>query len=192
MRGLVKRLAGLTGAALAAILVLSTVTTASRADDAGDHASLDKLFAQLKAAPDANSAEAIGQQIWRIWLIPSDPELAGRMSAVLEAQRESNYQAELTLLNKLVIDYPNYAEGWNQLATLQYMLQNFDDSLSDIDRVLSIEPRHFGALSGRVLIYLAQGNRPLALKAMLAALAVDPFLAEKSLFPELNQPSTQI
>jgi hypothetical protein len=87
MRGLVKRLAGLTGAALAAILVLSTVTTASRADDAGDHASLDKLFAQLKAAPDANSAEAIGQQIWRIWLIPSDPELAGRMSAVLEAQR---------------------------------------------------------------------------------------------------------
>ena len=192
MRGLVKRLAGLTGAALAAILVLSMVTMVSRADDAGDHASLDKLFAQLKAVHDANSAEAIGQRIWRIWLIPSDPELAGRMSAVLEAQRESNYQAELTLLNKLVIDYPNYAEGWNQLAALQYMLQNFDDSLADIDRVLSIEPRHFGALSGRVLIYLAQGNRPLALKAMADALAVDPFLSEKSLFPELSRPSTQI
>lgn len=192
MHRLVKRLAGLLGAAFAAALMLLALTVVARADAASDHATLDKLFAQLKAAPDAPTAEAIGQQIWRIWLIPSDPELAGRMSAVLEAQHESNYQAELTLLNKLVIDYPNYAEGWNQLATLQYMLQNFDDSLADIDRVLSIEPRHFGALSGRVLIYLAQGNRPLARKAMLAALAVDPFLAEKALFPELNQPSTQI
>jgi len=192
MHRLVKRLAGLLAVAFAAALMLSALTIMARADAASDRATLDKLFAQLKAAPDAPTAEAIGQQIWRIWLIPSDPELAGRMSAVLEAQHESNYQAELTLLNKLVIDYPNYAEGWNQLATLQYMLQNFDDSLADIDRVLSIVPRHFGALSGRVLIYLAQGNRPMALRAMVAALAVDPFLAEKALFPELSQPSTQI
>jgi len=192
MRELIKRLAGLLGAALAAALLLSMLTMAPRADEASDHVTLDKLFSELKSAPDAATAHLIDQQIWLMWLVPSDPELAGRMSAVLAAQHEGNYQAELTLLNKLVIDYPNYAEGWNQLATLEYLMDNFDASLADIDRVLSIEPRHFGALSGRVLIYLAEGNRPKALQAMMAALAVHPFLAEKALFPELNQPATQI
>jgi tetratricopeptide (TPR) repeat protein len=192
MRELTKRLAGLLAAALVAVLVLSTPTIAPRADEASDRAVLDNLFAELKSAPDAATAHAIDQRIWLMWLVPSDPELAGRMSAVLAAQHEGNYQVELTLLNKLVIDYPNYAEGWNQLATLEYLLDNFDASLADIDRVLSIEPRHFGALSGRVLIYLAQGNRPMALRAMMAALAVHPFLAEKAMFPELNRPTTQI
>ena len=60
-------------------------------------------------------------------------------------------------------------------------------------KVLEFEPRHFGALSGRALIYLSQGKRALALKDMSAALAVHPFLSEKQLFPELDHPpATQI
>jgi hypothetical protein len=72
------------------------------------------------------------------------------------------------------------------------MLDNFEASLADIDKVLEFEPRHFGALSGQALIYLAMGKRPLALKAMAAALAVHPFLNERQLFPELMQDVTRI
>ena len=59
--------------------------------------------------------------------------------------------------------------------------------------MLELEPRHFGALSGRALIYLQQGKRALAIKDMAAAVAVHPFLSERQLFPELDRPpATQI
>ena len=191
MRALLPDMGGLARAIVLALVVL-LVARPAFADAASDKTQLDKLFTQLHDAPDAATADAIGQQIWRIWIVPSDADLAGRMAAVLASEQEGDLPTALQLLGQLVIDHPAYAEAWNQRATVEYELGDFDDSLADIDRVLSIEPRHFGALSGRVLIYLARDDHAAALKAMIAALAVDPFLAEKALFPELSRPATQI
>jgi len=182
---------GLAGAALAALLVLFFAAIPARADDAADRATLDKLFAALKAAPDADTAHAIDQQIWRMWMSPSDPDLAGKMAAVFASEQAGNLPAAMMLVGKVIAQYPNYAEGWNQRATMEYQLQDYDDSLADVDKVRAIEPRHFGALSGKVLVYLAKDDRPNALKAMIKALEVDPFLAEKALFPELSVAKTQ-
>jgi tetratricopeptide (TPR) repeat protein len=91
-----------------------------------------------------------------------------------------------------VTDYPDYAEGWNQRATLYYMLDNLEASLADIDKVLAIEPRHYGALAGRVLIYLKQGKHDEALRDMRAALALHPYLNERRLFPELAEDVTHV
>ena len=185
-----RRFDGLAAAAFAA-LAFSFLSIPARADDAVDKATLDKLFAELKAAPDADTAHAIDQQIWRMWMAPSDPDLAGKMAAVFATEQTGNLPAAMMLVGKIIAQYPNYAEGWNQRATMEYQLQDYDDSLADIDKVLAIEPRHFGALSGRVLIYLAKDDRPSALKAMIKALEIDPFLAEKALFPELSVAKTQ-
>ena len=87
---------------------------------------------------------------------------------------------------------PTYAEGWNQRATLYYLIDDYEASLADIDKVLEFEPRHFGALSGRVLIYLAQGKRSEALRDMATALAIHPFLSERQLFPELKEDMIRI
>ena len=186
-----RRFDGLAIAAFAALLVFSFLSIPVRADAAADKAAIDKLFAQLKAAPDAETAHAIDQQIFRMWITPSDPDLAGKMAAVLAVEQTGNLPMAMMLVGKIIAQYPTYAEGWNQRATMEYQLHDFDDSLADIDKVLAIEPRHFGALSGRVLVYLAQDNRSEALKAMIKALAVDPFLAEKALFPELSVAKTQ-
>jgi tetratricopeptide (TPR) repeat protein len=155
-------------------------------DDPARKAALDKLFAELKDAPNPVAAHIIDQQIWVIWMTPSDPKLAGRMSDVIEASSTGQPRKALELLNSLVVDYPTYAEGWNQRATVEYELGDYDASLADIDKVLQFEPRHFGALSGRALIHLTQGKRALAIKDIQEALKYHPFLAEKQLFPELE------
>lgn len=173
-------------------LILALLIPVAVADDASDKAALDTLFADLKLAPNAETAEQISQQIWRYWTTPSDPLLAKQMSAALAARQIGDLPEAIAILNKMVVDYPNYAEGWNQRATLYFMLDNLEASLADIDKVLALEPRHFGALSGRVMIYLKQGKRPQALKDMVAALAIHPFLNERLLFPELQQDITRI
>lgn len=185
------RPASLLARLLLGVLLLLSVNLA-RADDAADRAAIDKLFAQLRIAPDAATAQAIDRQIWTYWTTPSDPILAGRMRDALAARGMGDAAGAIRLLDKLVVDYPDYAEGWNQRATMYYMIGDFDASIADCEKVLAIEPRHFGALSGRALIYLQLGKRALALRDMAAALAIHPFLNERRLFPELGEPMTQI
>jgi tetratricopeptide (TPR) repeat protein len=177
--------------AIAGLLILASMAAAV-ADEARDRVALDRLFAELKAAPDAATAQQIGQRIWIYWTTPSDPLLAARMGELLAARRQGDLRRAIALADGLIGDYPDYAEAWNQRATLHYLLGDLDASLADCDEVLAREPRHFGALSGRSLIYLQQGKRSLALKDMAAALNIHPFLAERQLFPELQQEITRI
>ena len=114
------------------------------------------------------------------------------MQQVLAARRALDFTGALALLDRIVADYPTYAEGWNQRATLYYLTDDFDRSLADIDKVLQYEPRHFAALSGRAIIHLARNERGLALMDMRAALAIHPFLAERQLFPELLNEVTYV
>jgi tetratricopeptide (TPR) repeat protein len=174
---------------LAAALMLSLPPAAA---DEVEAAILGKLFAELRAAPDAETARRIDRQIWLVWTTPSDPVLRGRMNEVLAARSAGDLGGAITLLNRLVADYPDYAEGWNQRATMYFMLGNFEASLADCARVLELEPRHFGALSGRALIYLQQGRRALARKDMATALEIHPFLTERRFFPELQRDVTRI
>jgi len=187
-----RRVFRLPAALLAALLLAAAVLVApAGAGEAEDRAALEQLFAQLRLAPDAETAHRIDQQIWIHWTTPSDPLLAARMADLLAARRAGEILVALEMADGLVRDYPDYAEGWNQRATLHYMTNALDASLADIGEVLKREPRHFGALSGRALIYLQQGKRALAVKDMAAALQVHPFLNERFLFPELSQDITR-
>jgi len=176
---------------IVALLLVLAVAPAF-ADDASDRAAIDALFTELRVAPDEASAKRIDEQIWQHWVAPSDPALAQRMREVLTQRYTGNVMAAIRLLDQMVLDYPTYAEAWNQRATLYYAIGDYDHSLADCNRVLELEPRHFGALSGRSMMYLALGKRALALRDMAAALAVHPFLEGRRLFPELEHSITRI
>ena len=54
------------------------------------------------------------------------------------------------------------------------MLGNYDDSLADIEKTLTLEPRHFGALSGIGLIMQQLGENEKALHAFERVLEISP------------------
>lgn len=149
---------------------------------------LDNLFAQLKAAPDATEANRISALIWQQWLNPRDPTLSALMGDALVAKRLGNGERTLDLLAEITTTYPTYAEGWNLRATLHFELGNYSQSLEDITETLKHEPRHFGALSGRALIYLALDETAKAREAILEARQVHPFIAQNPPFNTLVEP----
>jgi tetratricopeptide (TPR) repeat protein len=182
----------LLAAIVALALLLCSAALPVRADPYVDNAALDELFDELKQASNETDAAAIGAQIWRYWFTPNNDELSFRMAVASQFMSEGNYVDSLAAFDGIVADFPDYAEGWNQRATLLFLMGRFDDSLADIDKVLDIEPRHFGAISGRVLIYMEQGKRDLALKEMIAALAIHPYLGQRRMFPELANDVTHV
>jgi tetratricopeptide (TPR) repeat protein len=178
--------------AVIAALVLAVPGAALAAGPYVDEAALDELFAELRVAPSATAADGITREIWSNWMNPSDSELAARMATASAFLTIGDTRSCLKMLDTIVTDFPDYSEGWNQRATVEYMIEDFDASLADIDRTLALEPRHFGALSGRVMIYLRQGRHDEALKDMIHALAIHPFLSTRDLFPELAPDVTHV
>nr|WP_295887726.1 tetratricopeptide repeat protein [uncultured Devosia sp.] len=168
------------------------MTLPASAQTERERAALDTLFAQLRAAPDPQTAQGITDQIWIYWTTPADPILAARMQDVLALRINADFPAVIALLDDIVADHPDYAEAWNQRATIYYLLHNYEQSMADIEKVLELEPRHFGALAGRAVMYKEQGKDDLALKDILAAIAIHPFLTERAMFPELLEDAIKI
>jgi tetratricopeptide (TPR) repeat protein len=80
------------------------------------------------------------------------------------------------VFNDVVGQAPDFAEGWNKRATVRYFMGNHTGSIEDCARVLELEPRHFGALSGLGMIHVALGDDRAALRWFEQALAVHPYL----------------
>jgi tetratricopeptide (TPR) repeat protein len=137
---------------------------------------LDALFTRLASTDDADEGDTIVEEIWRVWLQSGRPEIDALMQKTLALLQAGEPRAAMPLLDTIVKRAPDWAEGWNKRATVLYVLDEYDRSLADIDKVLALEPRHFGALAGRGLIHIANENYRAALDDYRRARAVNPFL----------------
>ncbi|MEE2722785.1 MAG: tetratricopeptide repeat protein [Pseudomonadota bacterium] len=137
---------------------------------------LPSLFDQLKEAATAEEAETFEQAIWKIWLLSANGAVDAYMLRGIRAMGARDNEAALAAFDRVVTAQPDFAEGWNKRATVNYLLGRFDASVLDIQKTLELEPRHFGALSGLGLINLALGREREALKAFEAALRIHPNL----------------
>jgi len=135
---------------------------------------LDTLFDALKVAPDAESAKAIENRIWALWMVSGSDTCNLLMVRAKMAADGKDYDLALTLLNAVVELKPDYVEGWNRRATIYYLKKDYAHSIADIREVLTREPRHFGALSGLGLILQEIGDDKHALEAYRRVLAIDP------------------
>jgi tetratricopeptide (TPR) repeat protein len=135
---------------------------------------LDFLFGALKAAPDDETAKAIEQRIWALWMISRSDTADLLMARVQKAIEEKDLDLALKLLDAIVKIKPNYVEAWNRRATIYYMKHDYGRSVSNIREVLKREPRHFGALTGFGLILQDIGDEKQALEVYRRALAVYP------------------
>jgi tetratricopeptide (TPR) repeat protein len=137
---------------------------------------LDTLFDALKIAPDDDSAKAIEERIWAVWVVSGSDTCNLLMTRVKAASDDKNYDLALKLLGAVIAINPKYIEAWNQRATIYYLKDDYGHALADIREVLALEPRHFGAWSGLGLILQDIGDDKHALEAYRKALAIDPHL----------------
>jgi tetratricopeptide (TPR) repeat protein len=139
-------------------------------------ARLDKLFADLKRERNEKAAERIAGQIWEEWFKSGSASIDLMMMWAQNAINEQKYDVALDFLDEVITLSPRYAEGWNRRATLHFMMSNYGKSMSDIDHTLSLEPRHFGALSGMAQILKNTGKKEMALKAYHRVLEIYPMM----------------
>ncbi|MCI0467489.1 MAG: hypothetical protein L0Y57_10870 [Beijerinckiaceae bacterium] len=135
---------------------------------------LDALFERLHTARTAEEARQAAASIERLWLqTPSDTAnlLMERARSSVQAQQ---LPIALSILDKLVVLEPEWAEAWNQRAAARFMSGDTDGAMADINRAIRLEPRHFGALAGMGMILRDEGLGESALQIFRKALSIYP------------------
>ena len=135
---------------------------------------LEDLFRALKSEEDVFQANGIANRIWEIWYQHEDSQASGLMQRGIAQINSGDLYGALEIFNRLIALKPDFAEAWNRRATIYWQIGEFDASLKDIEEVLKLEPWHFGALSGRGLVYMDRGDYFLARSAFLTLLEVYP------------------
>lgn len=136
---------------------------------------LDSLFEQLLSADEAAS-ERIEQDIWREWSKSGSAAMDLLLLRGRDAMAAGDTGQAIEHLTALIDHAPDFAEGWNARATAYFQAGEYGPSIDDIAHTLTLNPRHFGALSGLGMIFEELGKSDKALEVYRAALAIHPHL----------------
>jgi tetratricopeptide (TPR) repeat protein len=86
--------------------------------------------------------------LWSIWFRADTPENNRALKQVLQLAGRGEIERAEALATRLIAVAPRFAEAYNQRAILYFEQGRFEESAQDCQRVVSLNPYHFGALSG--------------------------------------------
>ncbi len=122
---------------------------------------------------DAEVRELAVDALWSIWFRADSDENNRELQRLLRTREREKARAGL---DRLIERAPMFAEAYNQRAVLSFRLKDFEKAAADCEKVLKLNPHHFGALAGLGQCYLQMRKNKGALKAFRAALRINPSL----------------
>jgi tetratricopeptide (TPR) repeat protein len=144
---------------------------------------LDRLFNDLKIK-NATLSYKIEQKIWELWSThPTDKSLTAMLAQGSGLVNKQKLDQAIVVFSKVIDLDPNWAEAWNKRATVLYMVGEFQKSQDDIDKVLELEQRHFGALAGQGLVNIKLENYEKAIMSYKKA---------QQIYPKMKSPKIMI
>ena len=150
-----------------------------------DHSvAMARLIEMIREAPSAPAAREITAHMWALWSHAPDEVAQSILDVGLERRRAHDFAGALGEFDQLVSYCPDYAEGWNQRAFVNFLRQDYATALPDLDRALELNPTHLGALSGRALTLMALGREDEAQADLRVAVGLNPWLPERGMLKE--------
>ena len=136
---------------------------------------IDELFNQLKNTTNYQESKEIESEIWELWTThPSKNNLTALMADGSFYMSQNKLKTAYETFTQTIELDPDWAEAWNKRATVLYLMGKYELSQADIDKVLELETRHFGALSGQGLVQTALNNYQKAIDSYIEAHKIHP------------------
>ena len=184
-----QKISSITQFTLIIVLGLSFFSSTHAVEREGE---LNNLFKELKNNKTTQAIE-VENKIWKIWTThPSNDRKGIRLTILLDQGSVLMDRGELNksyeIFSNVILMDPNWSEAWNKRATVLYLMKQYQSSLNDIKLTLSLEPRHFGALSGQALNYIEMKKYEKAIESYKAAQKIYPAIkAAKKMIPQLQK-----
>ncbi|HMP04702.1 MAG TPA: tetratricopeptide repeat protein [Gemmatales bacterium] len=142
------------------------------------------MLAQFLAHDDPEVRGLAEAALWSIWFRADSEESAAELQRLTELIERKEHARAMAGLNRLIGQKPKFAEAYNQRAILFWRQHDFESSIADCQRVLKLNPFHFGAQAGLAQCLLSLDRPAEALTAFRKALAMNPHLdgVERSIY----------
>ncbi|MEM6306405.1 MAG: hypothetical protein AAF701_00280 [Pseudomonadota bacterium] len=124
----------------------------------GQTVPLDDLFTALATAP-RDKAPAIVEKIALEWSKSGSPTMDLLWRRGQQALADQDFMQATHHFTALTDHAPQFAAGWHGLATAYFKQDNIGPALDALGRTLALEPRHFLAMEG-LMVILEQNNLP--------------------------------
>lgn len=167
-----------TMAAVISASMISGFSAASFAEGIPLSDRLDRLFTELQSSESEMEAKRIAAQIDNLWRGARGETARLLLTRADDAIADEDFPLALDVLDQLIALEPDFAEAWNRRATVYFLKNEYGPSLADIAVTLTLEPRHFGALTGLGLMLEDLGEDKRAYAALKRALELNPFQEE--------------
>ena len=141
----------------------------------------DALLGVLSQTGSPTEAQPVASELWLLWRTAPDAQAQDLLDRGIARREAYDFEDSENILDELIAYCPEYSEGYNQRAFTRFLRDKLDRALEDLDKTLETEPNHFGALSGKAIIFMRMGRTKLGQSALRRALAVHPWLAERAM-----------
>lgn len=121
--------------------------------------------------PEESVRQAAVETLWALWFRAEGEDNAKELRRLLRLRDRAKARAGI---DRLIERAPEFAEAYNQRAILAFRAREFERSLADCEKVLQLNPYHFGAQVGLAQCLLQLRKHKAALKAFRNTLRIHP------------------
>lgn len=143
-----------------------------------------RILAEVRQAPDERSARVLTNRLWELWATAPDEAAQALLDRGMTARASYDFLSALESFDRLVEYCPDYAEGYNQRAFVNFLREDFAAALVDLDEALARRPSHVAALSGKALTLMGLGRHDEAQVFLRLAYELNPWIPERGLLSE--------
>ncbi len=141
----------------------------------------DAILAQVRAAETEMDARMLTNDLWALWATAPDEPAQELLDKGMRARENYDFLTAIEAFDRLTTYCEDYAEGYNQRAFVNFMRQDFEAALVDLDLAISRRPGHVAAMAGKALTLMGLGRHDEAQIVLRAALELHPWLPERGL-----------
>nr|WP_170616123.1 tetratricopeptide repeat protein [uncultured Ruegeria sp.] len=156
-------------AALATLMVFSTIGAAQQADSKDESVLLEQL-----AQSTPRQAISIDRQLQSLWSQSGSASADLLLERGREALEDGDVKAAIEHLTALTDHAPQFAEGWHARASAFFGIERFGMAAADLEHALSLNPNQYEAIYGLGLIFEMLDQPEKAYEAYSRALSIHP------------------
>lgn len=135
----------------------------------------DSLVAALRDA-DEVVREWAEKAMWMVWFRGADDDHNLHLQFIARLIAEDKPAIAVDEATELIAEVPEFAEAYNQRAIAYWRLGMWDEAVRDCQRVIQLNPQHFGAAAGLGQCLMRKGDRNGAIVCFEKALEINPNL----------------
>ena len=135
----------------------------------------EKELLQNLLSENAQLRQTATKALWNLWLSQAGEKAESRIRTGTKQMDRHQYELAQQEFENLVIDYPEFAEAHNKLATVLYIQRKYVQSIRECQITLEMNPNHFGAWNGLGLCHYKLAHYQKAIESFNTALTLQPY-----------------